>query len=93
MTEHRRAELRAEPGRRLVGTPMRYGAEARVLHPASGLPVRERFAAFAFMDYLTERRRDPAEHAARPVNRGGEHGTATRAAAGWNCGTVPTISA
>ena len=52
MTERRRAELRYEPGRRLVGTPMVYGREARIIHP-SGQPMRERFAKFAFMDYLS----------------------------------------
>ena len=50
MTEHRRGEVRAE-GRRLLGTPMRYGAEARVLMP-NGAQVVERFAAFAFSEYL-----------------------------------------
>ena len=50
MTETRRGEIRAE-GRRLIGVPMRYGAEARVLLP-DGRPVVERFAAFAFAEYL-----------------------------------------
>ena len=54
MTETRRGvELRAEPGRRLVGTVMRYGAEARVILP-DGRAVVEKFAAFAFADYLRE---------------------------------------
>ena len=51
MTEHRRAEVRAAPGRRLIGTPMVYGAEARVQMP-DGRPVRERFVAGAFSEYL-----------------------------------------
>ena len=51
MIERRRAELRAAPGRRIVGTAMRYGAEALVRLP-DGRAVRERFAAFAFHDYL-----------------------------------------
>ena len=51
MIERRRAELRAEPGRRLVGTPMVYGSEARIVHP-SGQRMTERLARFAFMDYL-----------------------------------------
>ena len=52
MTETRRGvELRAEPGRRLVGTVMKYGAEARVMLP-DGRAVVEKFAAFAFADYL-----------------------------------------
>ena len=51
MTETRRAEVRAATGRRLIGTPMVYGAEARVLMP-DGRRVRERFASFAFSDFL-----------------------------------------
>ena len=52
MTETRRGvELRAEPGRRLVGTVMRYGATAHVRLP-DGRSVIERFASFAFADYL-----------------------------------------
>ena len=52
MTETRRGvELRAEPGRRLVGTVMKYGAEALVRMP-DGAAVVERFASFAFADYL-----------------------------------------
>ena len=52
MTETRRGvELRAEPGRRLVGVVMKYGAEARVMLP-DGRAVVEKFAAFAFADYL-----------------------------------------
>ena len=46
MIETRRGELRAQ-GRRLSGTVMAYGAEAQV--PGVG---RERFASFAFADYL-----------------------------------------
>ncbi|MDD9984847.1 MAG: HK97 family phage prohead protease [Spirochaetaceae bacterium] len=48
--EHRRAEVRAA-GRRLIGTPMVYGAEAQILMP-DGRPVTERFASFAFAEYL-----------------------------------------
>ena len=52
MTETRRGvELRAEPGRRLVGVVMKYGAEARVMLP-DGRAVVEKFASFAFADYL-----------------------------------------
>ena len=51
MIERRRAELRAAPGRRIIGAAMRYGSEAIVRGP-DGAAVRERFAAFAFADYL-----------------------------------------
>ena len=51
MIEKRRAELRAAPGRRLVGRAMPYGAEALARVPGVGV-VRERFATFAFSDYL-----------------------------------------
>ena len=51
MTEKRRAELRAAPGRRILGAAMRYGATALVRLP-DGSEVRERFAAFAFSEYL-----------------------------------------
>ena len=51
MTETRRGELRAAPGRKLIGVVMKYGAEARVSLP-DGRAVVERFAAFAFADYL-----------------------------------------
>ena len=50
-TERRRAELRAAPGRRIIGTAMRYGAEARVLLHGE-TPIVERFASFAFSAYL-----------------------------------------
>ena len=50
MIERRRAELRAAPGRRIVGPAMRYGSEAVVRMP-DGAAVRERFAAFAFAEY------------------------------------------
>ena len=51
MIETRGAELRYQPGRRLVGTPMVYRREARVTL-RDGRAVTERFAAFAFSDYL-----------------------------------------
>ena len=51
MTETRRSEIRAAPGRRLVGPAMRYGAEARVFLP-DGSAVVERFATFAFSAWL-----------------------------------------
>ena len=51
MIERRRAELRAAPGRRIIGAAMRYGSEAIVRMP-DGAAVVERFAAFAFADYL-----------------------------------------
>ena len=47
MTETRRSEIRAAPGRRLIGPAMVYGREADVFLP-DGERVRERFAAFAF---------------------------------------------
>ena len=47
MTETRRGELRALPGRRLAGAVMRYGDIAEI--PGIGA---ERFASFAFADYL-----------------------------------------
>ena len=46
------AELRAAPGRRIIGAAMRYGAEAQVMLP-DGRAVVERFARFAFHDYLS----------------------------------------
>ena len=49
-TETRRGELRAH-GRRLTGRIMKYGDIAQVILP-DGSPVREKFAAFAFSDYL-----------------------------------------
>ena len=51
MVELRRAEVRAASGRRLVGVPMRYGAEARVRHP-SGVEVTEKVAPFAFHEHV-----------------------------------------
>ena len=51
MIETRRAEVRAASGRRLVGTPMVYGSEARVRHP-SGIEVTERFAPFSFHGHI-----------------------------------------
>ena len=45
------AELRAAPGRRIVGRVMRYGDVATVRLP-DGSVVEERFASFAFHDYL-----------------------------------------
>ena len=51
MTETRRAEARAASGRRLVGTPMVYGSEARVRHP-SGIEVTERVSPFAFHGHI-----------------------------------------
>ena len=47
MIEHRRGELRRLSGRRLAGRVMQYGSEAQI--PGIG---RERFAVFAFADYL-----------------------------------------
>ena len=51
MVELRRAEVRLASGRRLVGVPMRYGAEARVRHP-SGVEVTEKVAPFAFHEHV-----------------------------------------
>ena len=51
MIETRRAEVRAASGRRLVGTPMVYGSEARVRHP-SGIEVTERVSPFAFHGHI-----------------------------------------
>ena len=51
MIERRGAELRAAPGRRVIGNAMAYGTEARARLP-DGRVVRERFAAFAFDQYL-----------------------------------------
>ena len=51
MIEKRRAELHSAGGRRIVGRAMRYGAEA-VVRMRDGSEVRERFAAFAFSEYL-----------------------------------------
>ena len=51
MIEKRHAELRAAPGRRLMGRAMPYGTEALARVPGVGI-VRERFAVFAFADYL-----------------------------------------
>ena len=52
MIERRAAgELRAAPGRRIIGAAMRYGAEARVLLHGE-TPIVERFASFAFSAYL-----------------------------------------
>ena len=50
MTETRRSEIRAAPGRRIVGPVMRYGSEAVIREPDG--PVIERFAAFAFSGWL-----------------------------------------
>ena len=51
MTETRRSEVRAAPGRRIIGTVMAYGSEALIALP-DGERVRERFASFAFSDGL-----------------------------------------
>ena len=51
METRRGVELRAVPGRRLLGRAMHYGREAGVTLP-DGRPVVERFAAFAFAEYL-----------------------------------------
>ena len=45
------AELRAAPNRMIVGRAMRYGSQA-IIRMQDGREVRERFAAFAFHDYL-----------------------------------------
>ena len=79
MTETRRGgELRAAPGRRIVGPVMRYGAEARVYMP-DGRPVTEHFASFAFDQYLrsggevrVNLQHDPSITIA--TNRGGARG-------------------
>ena len=51
----RRAEIRAAAGRRLVGTAMPYGAEARARAPDGAL-VRESFMPGAFAAYLASGR-------------------------------------
>ena len=55
MIEHRRAEVRAAAGRRLIGTPMVYGSEASVRHP-SGAELLEKFAPFAFHEHVASGR-------------------------------------